>query len=297
MLDIPPPERFFLETAPYAEFSVGSWNFRQVLNTQFFKGTLDAYCLECGKQTVFESSAEELCTWDGPGQNSRPVSIQEIFDKNLNQLIWRGRQISRQNLEKLASDDGAFTVTFNCTRNTAHRLFFFFRVHKEKISKVGQSPSLADLQKTDIEKYRKVLGEAKSREFQRAIGLYAHGVAIGAFVYLRRIFEHLIGKAHDAAAKEATWDEATYQNVRIDEKILRLKERLPQFLVENRTIYGILSKGIHELSEEECQEFFEPIKVGIELILDQQLEREERDKKIASTQQSLASIKGKIAKA
>lgn len=48
---------------------------------------------------------------------------------------------------------------------------------------------------------------------------------------------------------------------------------LPDFLVKNRDLYGILSKGIHELSEDECLSYFDPVKAALELILDQALEK------------------------
>ena len=38
-------------------------------------------------------------------------------------------------------------------------------------------------------------------------------------------------------------------------------------LVKNTTIYGILSKGIHELSEEECRKYFPVVKQCIYQIL------------------------------
>jgi hypothetical protein len=37
------------------------------------------------------------------------------------------------------------------------------------------------------------------REFGKAVGLGAHGVGIGAVVYLRRIIESLIEEAHQTA--------------------------------------------------------------------------------------------------
>ena len=40
----------------------------------------------------------------------------------------------------------------------------------------------------------------------------------------------------------------------MDEKIVMLRTELPQFLVDNREWYGLVSKGIHELTEEECKE-------------------------------------------
>ena len=38
-------------------------------------------------------------------------------------------------------------------------------------------------------------------------------------------------------------------------------------LIQNTTIYGILSKGIHELSEEECRKYFPVVKECIYQIL------------------------------
>jgi hypothetical protein len=160
--------------------------------------------------------------------------------------------------------------------------------------KIGQHPSVADFSEREIKKYRKVLGEEKYKELNRAVGLTTHGVGIGAFVYLRRIFEGLIEEAHIEASKDAGWDEAQYKSKRMDEKILLLANHLPSFLSENKGLYTILSKGIHELSEEECLTYFQVVKVGIELILDEKIEKIERHKKIKDTKSSLSKIKGSI---
>lgn len=42
---------------------------------------------------------------------------------------------------------------------------------------------------------------------------------------------------------------------------------MPEVLTKNTTIYGILSKGIHELSEEECRKYFLVVKECIYQIL------------------------------
>ena len=52
------------------------------------------------------------------------------------------------------------------------------------------------IEENDIKKYRKILGKEKYGEFGRAVGLYTHGIGIGSYVYLRRIFENLIEEAH-----------------------------------------------------------------------------------------------------
>jgi hypothetical protein len=142
-----------------------------------------------------------------------------------------------------------------------------------------------------------VLGDDRHREFVKAIGLNAHGVGIGAFVYLRRIFESVIEAARREAAKEAGWDEDAFARARLDQKFVLLKGRLPGFLVETRHIYAILSRCIHELGEQECLKIFEPLRVAIELVLDEEIERRERAAKVERTRQALAAIKGNHGKA
>ena len=86
----------------------------------------------------------------------------------------------------------------------------------------------------------------------------------------------------------------SYQNSRISEKIELLDKHLPGFLVENKILYGILSKGIHVLTENECLEYFETVKVGIELILDEKLEKFEKEKKIEEAKKKFCLVSSKL---
>ncbi len=297
---IPPPEVFFLEVPLYTGFYVGSAYFKEVLRIEFFQGTLDAYCLQCGKESVFNSEASLPAVGvDGPTfYERRPDSLESLFNKYSYAWFRSKRGLVRQELQAYATEDRMFSVQFACTRDATHLLIFVFRVQGDEITKIGQSPSLADFQMQEIKKYRKILGDSKYREFNRAIGLSAHGVGIGAFVYLRRIFEGLVEAARAEAAKKTDWDEEKqkqFEKSRWDEKILMLKDSLPSFLVENRVIYSILSKGIHSLTEEECLKHFEPLKLGIELILDEKIEEEEEAKKISRAKKDLDLIRSDLA--
>lgn len=62
-------------------------------------------------------------------------------------------------------------------------------------------------------------------------------------------------------------DNEMFEQARVAERIKMLEGYLPDILVKNTTIYGILSKGIHELSEEECREYFPVVKECIYQIL------------------------------
>lgn len=175
-------------------------------------------------------------------------------------------------------------------------LYVFFQVDEENdvFRKVGQNPSVADFHLAKVKKYTKYLGKDRRREFTKAIGLYANGIGIGSFVYLRRIFEALLFEAGEKLIAQGIISNNDFYPKHMDEKIESVKSELPDFLVENKSIYGILSKGVHELAENECMAYFDVVKNGIELILDEKIEKEEKEKSRKALSASIASIAGMI---
>ena len=161
---------------------------------------------------------------------------------------------------------------------------------RQIIIKIGQYPSIADFHISEIKQYKKLLSTDKLKEFTRAIGLAANGVGIGSFVYLRRIFESLIEDAYTMCKNDGTVDEENYKKSRMDQKIGLLSTHLPDFLVENKSMYSILSKGIHELDEETCLIHFDSLRVGIEIILDEKLDELKKKEKIELAKKKLMSI-------
>ena len=195
-------------------------------------------------------------------------------------------------------DYGGFAnLEVKCKR-TDH-IFKFYILWEPKtrvLTKVGQYPSIADFHVSEIKQYSKLLPAERLKEFTRAIGLAANGVGIGSFVYLRRIFEHLIGEAFTKAVAEKAVTEADFQRARMDEKIELLKIYLPQFLVENKAMYSILSLGIHELDEKTCLAHFDTMRVGIEIILDEKLDELRKQEKIIAAKKKLDMLKSEIKK-
>ena len=168
---------------------------------------------------------------------------------------------------------------------------YFVLTHGNTMTKIGQYPSVADLAFPELKEYKKVASTDDLRELRKAIGLYAQGIGIGAFVYVRRIFERLIDKAKDIAITDGNLDEEEYSRLRVAERIDLLKNYLPNALGSNKAFYGIVSKGIHELSEEDCIAYFPVVQEGIMLILRQWKAKQEE----IETEQRLAASLSKIA--
>jgi len=190
-------------------------------------------------------------------------------------------------------DSGFGMITLSCKRkdNDVLRFFVYNDEINKRIMKVGQFPSIADLQFSEIgKKYDGVLPKEDLKNLKKAIGLVAHGAGAGSFVYLRRIFENLIFETFKTNSATLGVKEADFKTQRMEEKVDTLKAFLPSQLVEMKFIYGILSKGVHELTEEECLKYFGPLKLSIELILDQKIEEAKKQQRDAAVRKQLQDI-------
>jgi hypothetical protein len=269
--DIPDPEKLFLETGLYHPFEKTS---ARISAVEHFTGSLDMYCIECQMLGVFQSQQK-------PVAPAMDAGVRSGYSGHSTQS------------KELASR--VFHVAFECSRDRRHKAYFIFQIGADAFRKIGQFPSIADVQLAGIEKYQKTLDEKYYRELSKGIGLYAHGVGIGSFVYLRRIFEHLVFEAGKQKAQEdSNWDIDAWRVKRMEEKIDEVKPWLPEFLVHNRGIYGILSKAIHELDEDECKAYFEDLKAAIEEILDDKLHQQQKRQRRASLQNRLGKLKGEL---
>lgn len=189
------------------------------------------------------------------------------------------------------------SIVFKCQRYDDEITILVYHDYDNSILiKVGQYPSVADIHIGQIKQYDKVLEKPALREFTKAIGLAANGVGVGSFVYLRRIFEGLIYDAYNEAKEKDEIDVEEFEKQRMDEKIKTLHSYLPTFIVEHSSIYGILSKGIHELSEDECLEYFDTMRASIEMILDQRVELREKQKKEEEVKKKIDAITAKLRK-
>lgn len=248
---------------------------------EYAGNTIDCFCVHCATNRVFEYTNSEVHEDTG-------IMRISVFDDG-NQKVRRPKREEqfRRYLNK------RYAMTYRCTRDRQHFIIFDLITTDDKIIKVGQYPSVADLVIPEIAKYKPVLG-TQYREFSKAIGLFAHGIGIGSFVYLRRIIENLVFDKYNEVSENLEISNTEFMRLKFDEKIEALKPYLPEVLVANKNIYGIVSKGIHELSEEECREMFPYIKAGIELILDSLLAEKERKSKEKIFEKFVAKKTGEL---
>jgi hypothetical protein len=239
------------------------------------------FCPYCGQESIFRFSDNNLMKAK-LAINAYHSSVREL---ELNHVIIKSNKGVRENFKELIFECSASPVS--------HRLYFYFVINDKYIIKSGQYPSVATIKFTS--KYNSLLKEYV-KEYKKSIGLYSHGIGIGSFVYLRRIFEFIIEEVHKQVKSKEGWSEDEYQKSHIDDKIKKCEKFyarsiFPEELNPYRMrIYGVLSKGIHQLDEQECLTLFPSLQFIIERILDYELEKKTLNEKLKDTLKKLPSI-------
>jgi len=258
-------QEILIEDALYTEYDLSTIT-GEDLATFFHRGAgLDVFCIECKQKSVFRLE--------------QPYGIK--FDEEARKL----------------TSTGITTVGASCYRQGEYTgkcsglMHFIFLRRGDKLVKIGQFPTKADLDLGGLDPvFSKELDKHLRKELGKAVGLRSHGIGVGSFVYLRRIFETLIEEAKEIAQKEHGWSENTFTKARMAEKIVILKDFLPSRLVKNSTLYNILSKGIHSLTEEECLKNFDLVINSILMILKERHEEKEYNKIVNNIQSETSQI-------
>lgn len=272
---IPTVQALCLNTTLYSPIQLNPDRDLEALrHLRFGVAQFDAHCVYCEKGATFRTFGDRV----------------PAHAAGVERALFLHHQGDRARLRGLILEDGQFALHVSCSRRPDHLYSFFFSYDEREaiLTKVGQTPSLEDVAGADIERYRKLLGKDFS-ELRKATGLFAHGIGIGSFVYLRRIFEKLVEDARHAADPEGTNEEA-FRKLRMSERITALASLLPPALVKYRETYGIMSKGLHELGEEECKTYFPAIRAAVIMMLEQKYEAAEKAKAAAELDRAVAAI-------
>jgi hypothetical protein len=231
---------------------------KNLLAVVFPNITIDVYSPACQKETVFVPVKREI-DWLHDNQK----------------LVKYGVQYAH----------------FKCSRqHCGSDLYFVFSIESGVVTKIGQMPSIADLIKPQLRKYSRVLASDLLADWQRAVGLRAHGIGAGSYVYLRRVIEQMVSEASKIAIKDGRVDRGEFEKSRWSERIKLLAGYLPQYLVDNSNVYAVLSKGVHELSEAECTDYFDVMHTSIEIICEEKLAELERQTKANAGAKALQKV-------
>lgn len=178
-----------------------------------------------------------------------------------------------------------------CTNNNNHNYFMMISIEfykgVVKVRKIGQNPSMLTLKGYDFDKYKKQLKELNAyEEYKKADISFSQHLYVGAFAYLRRIFEKMVMEYLNG---QQLSDE------HMDTKITAVKHKFdPTIQPLLKNMYGILSASIHEISEELSKEYYEDLKTIINIQLEFIKTEQDKQELGKELHNNLSRIKSRI---
>ncbi len=292
--------KFLQESGLYEEIEISKDNIGALIELVRGSVKINSYCPSCGEMRVFSVTPISYITEDEMRGDYYKKSLADVLESSQKAGLTITIKHEDGSQEKSwawkcweCRDSARLMVfTFTCAMYESHKIDYIVLTDEHSMKKIGQFPSVADLSFPELKGYKKVLTKEDMSELRRAIGLYAQGIGVGSYVYLRRIFERIIDTAKNTAITEGKVAEEEYAKAHVDERIKLLKDYLPEMLVENPVFYSIVSKGIHELDEDTCIEYFPVLQEVIFMILRQweQIRQEKEAKaRLAASMSKIAS--------
>ena len=178
-------------------------------------------------------------------------------------------------------------------------MYVLFRNKLNEFEVIGVYPNRLKKKYKEINKYKKTHGNIMG-DLAKALQSEEQGFYSATMLYLRRALEKLVmGKyeKHKNDLNDEQKNAFVETSSKMKSKIKALEDYLPQIVVEQKSnIYGILSKGVHELSEEECQKHYNVMKKCILYILEEDKKKLETKKVGKQIRDSVSNVATELSK-
>jgi len=179
---------------------------------------------------------------------------------------------SKQNLMTFV----AFTCV-SCRNFSKSFLVKFEKLENDllKVTKIGENPQKELPRSKVLSKFFK----DDKKEYNKAVVCLANGYGVAAFAYMRRIVENNINSLLDLIQEDMDKDSSLALSLAelkktspMSDKIRIANNALPDYLKPDGfnplgQIYGLLSDGVHSLTDNECLEKAENLQACIEYLI------------------------------
>lgn len=262
------PNKKFLEEYPlYRKFGTDkSWNraFRSGIQAcELEKPAIKMYCNECDSDQTYNM-------------------FNEYHEQRFNEIVNGKIRDLRYRCASCNKSQRIFLITFHTEKKDEN-------CNTLVLEKVGQYPAWS----IDMDKELEKTLDKHAGYYKRGLICESQGYGIGAYAYFRRITGDIIDELLESIFDLVEEDEKEEYKEKLKEvrkekfaanKINLVKDLLPKSLRVNginplKELYGVLSQGIHDETDEKCMEKARSIR-GILIFLVNQVIRTKFDKKI-----------------
>lgn len=249
-------------------------------------------CPKCKERTMFTM---------GPGKDLQKKDKNRILRSYCDSMIDSDYYIPEveealnDRIQELTSFSTAryFDKHYCCTKcNEIYRASF--KLQKEKdgntllVKKVGQDPDVFLHTYVCSRENEVFLKDIKALEdYRRMYERFINNDYVSSLLYMRRIIEKYIFYVFNINKSGLSITEEEFGKKKTSEKIDAIKCYLPEVFSKNTCVYGIVSKGIHQLESDECKNWYYDLEKLINRIVDFEVNKKE-DKKLTSALQKIA---------
>ena len=233
-----------------------------------YTGIVDFYCPACQLHTPFQG----LLSLET--QNSMASELMAAKAFGFASSFWLQTRFSKE---------------LACTR-AGHKVIFHFQVEEQQLLKVGQYPSIAAIHYGELLHYADALGEQGLHDLHHADALSANSNSLGAYIYLRKLFETQLQMAYVQAQARPGWQAPGYADASIAAKVALLAQHLPAYLVQHPALYALLDLPVTELTEATCHRHYEALKTAVLLMADATLATNTRVLRESEAEQALSTL-------
>lgn len=191
---------------------------------------------------------------------------------------------SGQYVTNYCPSDSLYIFYYLCPTCTAAVRYVMYKGENELV-KIGQYPSVYDIDRDELKQYQNnsLVDKSDFEQIYKAEICASAGYFVAAYTYMRRIYEALLLSVFEKNKTSIGISDIEFRKLRSDEKIAHIKPYLALGEDVYKPLYAILSAGIHSLTEEECGEDYNLLKIILLDILaaqKAQREKEENHKKV-----------------
>lgn len=175
-------------------------------------------------------------------------------------------------------------------------VFFLFYFDGNSIIKLAQYPSLYDVSRDELKKYQKnqLIDKDSFKEIYKAETCASSGYYVAAYTYMRRVYETMLMSVFIDNREAIGLSEDEFRRLHSDKKLETIKEYLAIDDEIYLPLYGLLSAGIHAMSEEQCCEDYVVLKPILLEILSEQKAKQEKADNRKKLKELFAKRKGEI---
>lgn len=180
----------------------------------------------------------------------------------------------------------------SCGENLFYQLYF----KKDCIIKLAQYPTLYDVSRDELKKYQKndLIDKDSFSQLYKAETCASSGYYVAAYTYMRRVYETMLMSVFEQNQENIGITEEEFRRLHSDKKLEAIKDYLAIDDEIYLPLYGLLSAGIHAMTEEQCCEDYTVLKPILLEILAEQKAKKEKAAKRKELKELFAKRKGEM---